>query len=122
MPTEIHNQYLDFLIHLSYQRVNRRFVLLFENEGGRNVHTGHCLPKVEIKDYNVMIDGKNFFHQPVKIDMRTYDNIQKIETDQGDDYSAGCLLDYPYFRDQYKLIAINLSKLQALDADPKSVQ
>ena len=76
------------------QGVNRLFVLSFENEGDRKVHTGYYLPKVKIKNYNVMIDGKNVFDQPVKSDMRTYDNIRKIATGQVDDYTTGCLLDY----------------------------
>ena len=54
-----------------------------------------------------MIDGKNFFDQLLKNDLTTYDVIQKIATGQGDDYSTGCLLDYPYFREYYKLIAID---------------
>ena len=80
VSTEGLNQYLDFLIDPSFQRVNRLFVLLFENEVDRKVHTGYYLPKVEIKDYIVMIDAKNFFEQPVKSDLRTYDNIRKIST------------------------------------------
>ena len=80
VSTEGLNQYLDFLIDPSFQRVNRIFVLLFENEVDRKVHTGYYLPKVEIKDYIVMIDAKNFFEQPVKSDLRTYDNVRKIST------------------------------------------
>ena len=64
-----------------------------------------------------MIDGKNFFDQPVKSDMRTC-YIQKTATGQRDDYTTGCLLDYNYFNNYYKMIAIDLSKQQALDADP----
>ena len=86
------------------------------------VHTGYYLPKVEIKDYNVMIDGKNFFDQPIKIDMRTYDTIRKIATGQADDYTTGCLLDYNYFNNYYKMIVIDLSKQQQLDTDPKAIQ
>ena len=63
----------------------------------RKGQTRYFLPKVGIKDYNVMIDGRNVFDQPVKNDLRTYDNIQKILTDPGDDYTNGCLLHYPYF-------------------------
>ena len=66
-----------------------------------------------MEDYNVMIDWQNFFDQPVKSDMRTYDNIQIIATDEGDEYTTGCLLDYPYFKDYYKMIAIDLSKQQS---------
>ena len=80
VSTEGLNQYLDFLIDPSFQGVNRLFVLLFENEVDRKVHTGYYLPKAEIKDYIVMIDAKNFFEQPVKSDLRTYDNIRKIST------------------------------------------
>ena len=69
-----------------------------------------------------MIDGKNFFDQPVKSDMRTYANICKIATGQGDDYTTGCLLDCNYFKKHYKMIAIDLSKQQELDAKPKAMQ
>ena len=69
-----------------------------------------------------MIDGKNFFDQPVKSDKITYENIRKIATDQGDDYRTGCLLDYPYFKESYKMIAIDLRKQQALDIDPRAIQ
>ena len=68
-----------------------------------------------------MIYGKNFFDQPVKSDERTYDNIQKIATGQGDDYTTACLLNYNYFKDHYKMTAIDLSKQQAFDADPKAI-
>ena len=69
-----------------------------------------------------MINGQNFFDEPTKNDLRTYDNIQKVTTGQGDDYTTGCLLDYPYFKEHYQLIVIDLSKQQALDADPKAIQ
>ena len=80
------------------------------------------IPNVEIKDYNVMIDGKNLFDQPIINNKIKYKNIRKIATGQGDDYTTGCLLDYAYFWDIYKMIAINLSKKQALHADPKAIQ
>ena len=69
-----------------------------------------------------MIDGKNFFDQPIKNDKITYNNIRKIATGQGDDYTTGCLLDYVYFKKNYKIIAIDLSKQEALDADPRAIQ
>ena len=69
-----------------------------------------------------MIDGWNFFNQPVKSDFITYENIWKIATGQGDDHTTGCLLEYPYFKNYYKIIAIDLSTQQALDADPKAIQ
>ena len=69
-----------------------------------------------------MSDGKNFSDQPVKNDKVTYENIRKITIGQGDDYASGCLLDYSYFKKYYKMIAVNLSKQQVLDADPKAIQ
>ena len=75
-----------------------------------------------MKGYNIMIDGKNVFDQPKNSMTRTYENIRKIATGQGDDYTIGCLLDYPYFKNHYKMITIDLSKQQALDADRRAIQ
>ena len=69
-----------------------------------------------------MIDGKNLFDQPINSIIKSYENIRKIVTGQGNDYTAGCLLDYSYYKDQYKIIATDLSKQPALDADPKAIQ
>ena len=69
-----------------------------------------------------MINGENFFDQPVKHSKVTYENIRKIATGQGDNYTTGCLLDYPYFKDSYEMIAVDLSKHQALDVDPRANQ
>ena len=69
-----------------------------------------------------MIDGRNFFDQPINSMTKTYENIRKIAIGQGDDYTTGCLLDYSYFKDHYQIIAIDLSKQQALDADPRAIQ
>ena len=80
------------------------------------------LLKVEMKDYNVMIDGRNVFDQPIKNDKITYDNNWKIATGQEDDCTTGCLLDYLYFKENYKLIAIDLSKQKQLDSDSKEIQ
>ena len=69
-----------------------------------------------------MIDGKNFFDQPIDSMAKTYENIRKIAIGQGDDYTTGCLLDYTYFKENYKLIAIDLRKEQELDPDPRAIQ
>ena len=69
-----------------------------------------------------MINGENFFDQPLKKNKVTYENIRNIATGQGDDYTTDCLLDYPYFKDSYKMTAVDLSKEQALDADPGANQ
>ena len=116
------NANLNHLIEPSFQGVNRLFVLAFENDDQRTSNKRYYIPNVEIKDYNVMIDGKNFFDQPVKNDKVTYENIRKIATGQGDDYTTGCLLDYIYFKNYLKMIAVDLSKQQALDANPKAIQ
>ena len=67
-----------------------------------------------------MIDGRNYFYQTMKNNLRTYDNIRKIITSKGDDYTTGRLPDYPYFEKYYKLIATDLSKQKNLVDDPKS--
>ena len=85
-------------------------------------YTKYYHPTEEIKDYNVIIDRRNFFDQSVKNDFKTNDNFRKIAIGRGDDYTTGCLLDYIYFKNHYKLIAIDLSKQQKLDADPKAIQ
>ena len=69
-----------------------------------------------------MIDGKIFFDQPIDNKFKTYENSRKIATGKGDDYTTGCLLDYPYFKENYKMIAIDLSIQQALDFDPRAIQ
>ena len=69
-----------------------------------------------------MIDGQNFFDQPIRNNLITYDNIRKISTGQGDHYTTGCLLNYNYFKKYYNMITIDLSKQQALNADPKAMQ
>ena len=69
-----------------------------------------------------MIDERNFFGQPVNINLRTYDNIRKIATGQEHDYTIGCLLDYNYFKKHYKMVAIDLVNQQVLDDDPKAIQ
>ena len=67
-----------------------------------------------------MINGENFLDKLEKVNKVTYENIRKFATGQGDDYTTGCYLDYPYFKDTYKVIAVDLSKQQALDADPRA--
>ena len=116
------NPNLNHLIEPSFQGVNRRFVFTFESDDDRTSDEQYYIQTVEIKDYNIMINGENFFDQPIKNNKVTYENIRKIATGQGDDYTTGCLLDYPYIADTYKMIAVDLSKQQALDADPRAIQ
>ena len=69
----------------------------FKDDDGRDSHKQYYLPTMEIKDY-VTIDERNFFDQPTKNDLKTNDDTGKIVTGQGDDYTTGFLLDYPYFK------------------------
>ena len=107
------NIYLNYLINPCFQGVNRLFVLPFENEKGRTSHSTY---------YYAMINSRNFFDQPINSMKKTYENIIKIATGKGDDYTTGCLLDYPYFKENYKMIAIDLSRQNELDADPRAIQ
>ena len=120
------NLYSDYLIDPSFQGVKRLFVLLFENSTDRKVPTKYYLPTVEIKDYNIMIDkyydGQNVFDQPVKNYLNAYYKIWKLAIGQGSDYTTGCLLNYNYFNNYYKMITTDISKQEALDADPKTIQ
>ena len=69
-----------------------------------------------------MVYGKNFFGQQINTKFKTYENIRKIATGEADDYTTGCLLDYSYLKENYKMIAIDLSKQQELDGDPRTIQ
>ena len=82
----------------------------------------YLLPRVKIGNYNIEIDGRNFYDQPIDNSIEQYDEVRKISTGQGDDYTTGCLLDYSYFRKNYRLLAADLSKQKALDADSRAIQ
>ena len=110
------------MVEPSFQGVNRLFVLAFENDNYRSSTRRYNLPTVEIKDYDIMINGENVFDQPIKNNKVTSGNIRKIAIGQGDDYTTGCFLDYPYFTNTYKMIPVDLSKQQALDANPRAIQ
>ena len=97
VSTERVNQCLDYLIDPRFQGVHRIFLLPFEKEAQRTSDKRYYFPAKEIKSYNVITDGQNFFDQPIRNNLITYDNIRKISTGQGDDYTTGCLLDYDYF-------------------------
>ena len=115
------NPNLNHLIEISFQRVNRLFVLAFEDDEQRTSSKRYYIPNAKVKDYNVMADRKSVFDQPIKNNKVTYENIRKIATGQGDDYTTGCLLNYIYFKNYHKMIAVDLSKQQALDADLKAI-
>ena len=116
------DQNLNYLVEPSFKGVNRLFVLAFENNAQRASHSDYYPPNVEFKGYNVMINGEKCFDQLVKDNKITYENIRKISTGQGDDYTTYCLLNYPYFKDSYKMIAVDLSKQNELDANPRATE
>ena len=86
------NPNLNHLVEPCFQGVNRLFVLAFENDDDRRSNDQYYLPTVEIKDYNIVINGENFFDQPIKSNKITYDNIRKIAIGQGDDNTIGCFI------------------------------
>ena len=85
-------------------------------------HRRCFLPKVKIENYNIEIDGRNFYDQPINDLIKQYDEVRKVSTGQGDDYTTGCLLDFAYFENNYRLLAADLSKQKALDADSRAIQ
>ena len=92
------NPNINRLIEASFEVVNRLSILAFEYDAQRISKKRYYLPNEEIKDYNIMIDGKNFFDQPIKKGKVTYENIRKIARGQWDDCTTGRLLDYIYFK------------------------
>ena len=109
MSNQTKSNNLNYLIDPTFSNFNRLFVLSFENEDDRTSYYKYYLPSVEIKDYNVFIDGNAFFELPIKNIEETYEKIIQI-TDYSGYYTRGNLLDYEYFKEHYKLIAIDLSK------------
>ena len=122
--TADNNDVTRFPLDVSFQGVNRLFVLAFNttddfagnpinntaNRVQRDSHKKYFIPRVNITNYNVLIDGRNFYDQPINNQIKKYDETRKIATRKGDDYTTGCLLDYQYFKDHYQLIAVDLSK------------
>ena len=108
MSNQTKNNNLNYLIDPTFTNVNTLFVLSFENEDDRTFFSKYYVSKVEIKDFNVLTDGKTFFEISVKNKEEAYEQI--IEMSKNNDYATGNLLDYEYFKDHYQLIPIDLSK------------
>ena len=104
------------------------FILAFDNTNNaakkvdRNGHAKYFLARINIINYNVLTDSRNFYDQPFNDLAKQYDEIRKIATRQGDDYTTGCLLDYQYFKDHYNLIVFDLCKQKGMDADSRAIQ
>ena len=121
MTIQPKNRNLNYLIDPTFTNVNRLFVLSFprnNNTDSRYSYSNYYVPKVKINDFNVLIDGKSFFDLPVKNEEETYEKI--IEMSNNNDYTTGNLLDFAYFKEIYKFIAIDLSKQTKLK-DPQQI-
>ena len=93
-----------------------------DNVTNENSYKNYFLPRLKIKNYNIKIDGGSFYDQSINDLIMQYDEIRKISTGERDDYTTGCLLDFAYLEKKYKLIAADLSKQKALDADSTAIQ
>ena len=96
------------------QQVISKFLMILSKK--------YLLPRVKTENYNSEIDGKIFYDQPINDSIKQYDEVRKVSTGQGDDYTTGCLLDFAYFEKNYRLIAADLRKQKALDADSRALQ
>ena len=127
IATNNEGKHIRELLDSSWQGVKRLFVLAYNNNEGNNQvsvdsYKKYFLPRVKIGNYNTEIDGRNFYDQPTNDSIRQYDEIRKISTGQGDDYTTGCLLDFAYFEKNYRLIAVDLNKQKAVDVDLRAIQ
>ena len=120
------NNYIRELLDASYKGVKRLFVLAYRDRGGTNIvtadsHRRYFLPRVKIENYNIDIDGINFYDKPINDLIKQYDEVRKVSTGQGDGYTNCCSLDFSYFKSNYRLIVADLSKQKALDVDSSAI-
>ena len=110
----------------SFQGVNRLFLMAYSradnNQATRNGQQKYYLPRIDLNKYNVIINGRYFYDNPIESDIEKYIELKKVMTGKGEDYTTGYLLDYDYFKKNYKLVAVDLSKQKELDADPRAIQ
>ena len=112
----------------SFQGVNRLFVMAYnrltaanDNQFNINSQQTYYLPRNDLNKYNVIIDGRNFYDNPIESDIEKYRELKKVMIGKGEDYTTRSLLDYNYFKKHYKLVAADLSKQKELDADPRAI-
>ena len=103
----------------SFQGVNRLFVMAYDNDDNNNNNNNNNNNRAT---RNVIIDGRNFYDNPIESDVEKYRELKKVMIGKGEDYTTGSLLDYYCFKNNYKLVAVDLSKQKALDADPRAIQ
>ena len=108
----------------SFQGVNRFFVMACNRANDQPTKNGqqkYYLPRIELNKYNVIIDGRNFYDNPIESDIEKYRDLKKVMIGKVEDYTTGTLLDFNYFKKHYKLVAVDLSKQKELDADPRAI-
>ena len=120
MTTEAINNNLNILIDPTFTNVNRLFVLAYQNADDRQSFSQFYLPRVMVKDFNVIIDKLALFFLPIKTEEEAYEKI--IDISRNSEYTTGNLLDYDYFKKYYKVIAIDLSKQQLLQENEDLIQ
>ena len=109
----------------SFQGVNRLFVMTYNRAKGQPTRNGqqkYYLPRIDLEKYNVIIDGRNFYDNPIESDFEKYRELKKVMIGKGEDYTTGSLLDFNYLHKHYKLVAVDLSKQKELHADPRAIQ
>ena len=109
----------------SFQVVNILFVMAYNSENDQPTRNGqrkYYLPRIDLNKYNVIIDGRNFYDNPIESDIEKYRELKKVMIGKGEDYTTGSLLDFNYFDKHYKLVAVDLSKQKELDADSRAIQ
>ena len=120
MTTEAINNNLNILIDPTFTNVNKLFVLAYRTTDDRQSYSQFYLPRVMVKDCNIIIDELAFFYSPIKTEEEAFGKI--IDISRNNEYTTGNLLDYDYFKKHYKLIAIDLSKQQALQENEDLIQ
>ena len=103
----------------SFQGVNRLFVMAYNRANGQPTRNR---PRIDLEKYNVIIDGRNSYDNPIESNIEKYREFKKVMIGKGEDYTTGSLLDFNYFDKHYKLVAVDLSKQKELDADPRAIQ
>ena len=103
----------------SFQGANRLFVMTYNRANGQQKY---YLPRIDLEKYNVIIDGRNFYDNPIESDIEKYGELKKVMIGKGEDNTTGSLFDFNYFDKHYKLVAVDLSKQKELDADPRAIQ
>ena len=109
----------------SFQGANRLFLMAYNRAAGQATRNGqrkYYLLRIDLKKYNVIIGGRTFYDNPIESDIEKYRELKKVMIGKREDYTTGSLLDYDYFKKNYKLVAVDLSKQKELDTDPRAIQ